>query len=76
MFDFIKDWLLEKALMTAFKMGLKNDYPEKVADNLENLLDKQMGEVSSEKAQEEFEYFLTEFVGRVIKRLRRDRKIG
>lgn len=69
----LKEWAIAKALNTAFAVGLKNETPEKVADILEDLLDKQVGEVKSEKIQADFEYFLVEFAGRIIKRLRRDR---
>ena len=69
----LKEFLIVKGLGIAFKTGLKGDLPERVAVEIEKNLDKQIGEVMSEKTQEDFEYFLIEFIGRVIKTLRKDR---
>ena len=68
----MKQWLIGKSLAALFKIGLKNDAPEKVAKAIEQNWDKWVGAKRSEALQRRFETFLDAFVKRVKAELRRD----
>ncbi len=70
----IKEAIITRGLLMLFKIGLKNDLPEKAAQKIEDELDKLLGEGRSEKTQARFETFLDTFVARVKAQFRKDRK--
>ena len=69
----IKQAIIGKAFVEIFKYGLKNEFPEQVAQSIEKHWDSWMATNRSEKLQIKFEMFLEEFTKRMIKEFRKDR---
>ena len=70
----LKEWAIAKALQTAFKIGLKNDTPEKTALVIIDLLNKQVGNKNSKEIQKDFVYFAVEFIGRISRKMKTQRE--
>ena len=72
----VKEWIIAKALETAFKAGVSSTIAEDTAITLENYLDKMVGKRTSEEIQDDFEEFLEIFTLRLVNKLREDRHVN